>query len=92
MTELCADQGLEALGETNSGVLLSPLTVGLAEVLLIPRSRLLGHTLKDSRFRDFYDLTVLSVLRLGKTVDQDLATTPLRFGDTLLLVPLLFPL
>lgn len=58
--------------------------LGLVEVLLTPRSRLNGRTLQEARFRDRYDVTVLAMLRMGEPVQADLATTPLRFGDTLL--------
>ena len=58
--------------------------VGMVEVLLTPRSTLIGQTLLDTRFRDKYDVTVVSILRLGRPVDTYVSTTPLRFGDTLL--------
>jgi di/tricarboxylate transporter len=58
---------------------------GVVEVLLPPRSTLIGQTLLDTRFRDKYDVTVISILRLGKPVDTYVSTTPLRFGDTLLI-------
>ena len=56
----------------------------LAEVLLTPRSRLIGQTLADVRFRSRYRVNVLSVLRRGAPVEEELATTPLQFADTLL--------
>ena len=56
----------------------------LAEVLLTPRSRLVGQTLVDARFRSRYGVNVLALRRQGAPVDADLATTPLRFADTLL--------
>ena len=56
----------------------------LAEVLLTPRSRLIGQTLVDVRFRSRYRVNVLSVLRRGAPVEEDLASTPLQFADTLL--------
>ncbi|MFP4394406.1 MAG: SLC13 family permease [Anaerolineales bacterium] len=60
--------------------------IGMVELLLPPRSRLLGRTLQDMRFRDRYGLTVLSLRRLGKRLDSDPAATKLRFGDTLLVL------
>ncbi len=60
----------------------SPLR--MAEVLLTPRSRLIGQSLADVRFRDRYGVRVMSIRRLGEPVDVDLAAFPLRFGDTLL--------
>ncbi len=60
--------------------------IGMVELLLPPRSRLLGRTLQEVRFRDRYGLTVLSLRRLGKRLDGDPAATKLRFGDTLLVL------
>ena len=56
----------------------------LAEVLLTPRSRLIGRSLADVSFRSRYGVNVLSLQRQGAPVNDDLATTPLRFADTLL--------
>jgi di/tricarboxylate transporter len=58
--------------------------LGLAEVLLPPRSRLIGQTLQEARFRDKYEVIVLAIMRLDKPLQTDLATTRLHFGDTLL--------
>lgn len=63
---------------------LLPQELGMAEVLLTPRSHLVGQTLRSSRFRDKYHVTVLGIMRLGRPVTGPLATTELRFGDTLL--------
>ena len=56
----------------------------LAEVLLTPRSRLVGQTLVDAKFRSRYGVNVLALRRQGVPVDGDIATIPLRFADTLL--------
>src|SRR5690606_17245044 len=56
----------------------------LAEVLLTPRSRLIGQTIADVRFRSRYSVNVLSLRRQGRAVEGDIATQPLRFADTLL--------
>jgi len=58
--------------------------LGLAEVLLTPESELIGRSLIEANFREHHDLTVLGVLRMGKSLDGDLASTPLAFGDSLL--------
>jgi di/tricarboxylate transporter len=60
----------------------SPLR--MAEVLLTPRSRLIGQTLADVQFRERFGAHVIAVLRLGEIVEEDLATLRFRFGDTLL--------
>lgn len=57
--------------------------VGVAEVLLPPRSRLIGKTLVTSRFGSLYKLTVLGINRPGREEDLSLKDTELQFGDTL---------
>jgi len=80
---LVARMGMHLVGEGLEGDPTAPET-GMAEVLLAPRSRLVGKTLKDIRFRDRYLLGVVGVKRLGELVSGPLADLPLRFGDTLL--------
>ncbi len=59
--------------------------IGLAEVLITPRSALLGQSLVDSLFRDRYGVTVLSIRRQGQGLaGREMSHAPLEFGDTLL--------
>ncbi len=58
--------------------------VGLAEVLLRPRSSLVGKSLVEADFGRRFNLTVLGINRPGLDTLLDLKTTPLRFGDILL--------
>ena len=58
--------------------------LGLAEVLLTPRSRLVGQTIKDAHFRERYGLSVLGILRMGQPMRGDFLATRLDFGDSLL--------
>jgi di/tricarboxylate transporter len=59
--------------------------LGLVEVLLAPRSELIGKTLSEARFRERYGLSVLAVLRQGEPLRKELVETPLAFGDSLLM-------
>jgi di/tricarboxylate transporter len=59
--------------------------LGLVEVLLAPRSELIGKTLSEARFRERYGLSVLAVLRQGEPLNKELVETPLAFGDSLLM-------
>jgi di/tricarboxylate transporter len=61
-----------------------PEGLGLVEVLLTPGSRLLGRTIEESGIREKYRVTVLSIRRMGEPIGEDIGTTSLRFGDTLL--------
>jgi di/tricarboxylate transporter len=58
--------------------------VELFEVMVMRDSNLVGQTLKTLRFRQRYDLTVLAINRHGEHIIATLSSTPLRFGDVLL--------
>ncbi len=58
--------------------------VGVAEVVLPRRSRLVGKTLAEVRFGSVYNLTVLGIERPGTETPLELTTTRLAFGDILL--------
>jgi di/tricarboxylate transporter len=57
----------------------------LVEVLLLPRSPLIGETLARYRFRERYGLQVLAIYRHGETIQRKLSQTPLQVGDVLLI-------
>ena len=73
-------QPAEAQDETS----LITNEVGVAEVLLPPRSSLLGKTVVDVNFGRRYHLTVLAIQRPATHQNLSLKETELRFGDTLL--------
>jgi len=56
----------------------------LSEVVLAPRSDAAGHTLKDLRFREKYNLGVVAIWRGGRSYRTDVGDMPLQFGDALL--------
>jgi len=78
------DLGILPRAHVNDPVISQEM--GMVELLLPPRSQLIGQTLQESRFRDKYNVTVLSVKRLGGTLRDKVAAVPLRFGDTLLVL------
>jgi len=57
---------------------------GIAEIIIPPRSKLIGRSIADCRFGTTYKLTVLALQRPGESGSLAIATTPLEFGDTLL--------
>jgi len=57
---------------------------GIAEIVLPPRSSMLGKSITETRFGSTYHLTVLGINRAGNAESLDIKTTPLEFGDTLL--------
>jgi di/tricarboxylate transporter len=58
--------------------------VGIAEVLLRPRSKLIGKTISELRFSRTYHLTVLALRRPGAENPVSIKHTPIKFGDVLL--------
>ncbi|MEP0902156.1 SLC13 family permease [Nodosilinea sp. FACHB-13] len=56
----------------------------IAEVLILSNSRLVGATLKEMRFRQRYNATVLAIRRGEELVRDRMGKVPLRFGDLLL--------
>ncbi|MEB3263301.1 MAG: SLC13 family permease [Synechococcus sp.] len=70
-----------------AGTLLEPAAPGirLSEVLLPAGSRLAGTTLRDLRFRQRFNATVLAVKRANTTLQDRLGRLALKDGDLLLL-------
>ncbi len=62
-----------------------PSQMALVEVVLTPRSPLLGQTLRDAHFREKHGLNVLAIWRAGRPYRTDHGEMSLMFGDALLL-------
>jgi di/tricarboxylate transporter len=60
--------------------------IGMAELLVPPESRLAGSTVARLRLRDRFGLTVIGLRHGKRTAGDDMLTTTLRSGDTLLVV------
>ncbi len=58
--------------------------IGLAEIMLVPESKLIGKTLREINFQRHYKTTVLAVRHRGQSFADDLGDRPLDFGDALL--------
>lgn len=58
--------------------------IKLAEVLVMPNSKMRGETLKRARFRALYGLIVLAINRQGVTLRTKISQIPLKIGDVLL--------
>ncbi|MGE5943064.1 MAG: SLC13 family permease [Flavobacteriales bacterium] len=75
---------LDVLADTIGDKEIMSKKVLLAELLIMPGSSLINRTLKESRFRQNYDLVVLAVQRFKGAVSQKIGGLHLRVGDTLL--------
>lgn len=75
---------LDVLADTIGDKEILSKKILLAELLIMPGSNLINKTLKESRFRQNYDLVVLAVQRFEGAVSQKIGGLHLRVGDTLL--------
>lgn len=84
--EFCSEARLEPMilrGEYFSD---QAREVGMAEVSLIPESRLLGKSIREVAFRSHYGLNVVGIRRAGEALGGKLVDEALQMGDTLLVV------
>ena len=75
--------GVQIVGADEDAGLINQ-EVGIAEVLLPPRSSLLGKTIVEANFGRRYKLTVLGIFGPSAQEKLDVRSTQLRFGDILL--------
>jgi di/tricarboxylate transporter len=59
--------------------------IGMAEVIIAPRSRVVGQTVKQINFRQKFGLTVIALWRNGRSYRTDVGELSLEFGDALLM-------
>ena len=59
--------------------------IGIAEIVVMPESRLVGLTLRDSQLREQYQINVLGIRRSHAYISDSLPELRLKAGDTLLI-------
>lgn len=64
---------------------LSIREIGIAEVLLMPDSKLINKAVKDSGFRDKYSVNILGIQRKGEYILNDIKDIKMHAGDILLI-------
>jgi di/tricarboxylate transporter len=64
---------------------LQAQNTSLFEIILLPRSPLIGRNLKRLQFREKYGLQVLAINRLGETIHDKISQVILKMGDVLLI-------
>ena len=64
---------------------LSVREIGIAEVLLMPDSKLINKAVKDSGFRDKYSVNILGIQRKGEYILNDIKDIKTHAGDILLI-------
>lgn len=64
---------------------LESASVAVMEVVLSPRSQLIGRTIKETHFRETYGMTLLAIWNGTRVIRTGLSEHKLAFGDALLL-------
>jgi di/tricarboxylate transporter len=64
---------------------LETKTMRLVEAILLPRSPIIGRTLRRLQFRKRYGVQVLAINRYGETLRHKISEIHLRMGDVLLI-------
>jgi di/tricarboxylate transporter len=84
VARLAQEQHVHVLATSVSPGDLITEETGIVELVLTPRSRLIGTSLREARFQDTYQVLALAILRLGAPLDAPTSRVELHFGDTLL--------
>ncbi len=84
---LYRQQGLELVPDLKpEAIRYGAKDMTLAEVVIMPNSRLIGRTLRDVHFRVHYDASVMALQRHGEHLRDELPAVRLRVGDMLLVM------
>ena len=73
-----------APSSTDAGNTLDFYDIGIAEIVLMPTSTIIGRTVKDAGFRDKFNVNVLGIRRKKDYILHDLGKEKLHGGDVLL--------
>ncbi|MDO5091477.1 MAG: SLC13 family permease [Cardiobacteriaceae bacterium] len=84
--KLMQDMALQSLPVDDNQLLRIQQAFGFAEVLVTPRSTLIGKSLQEADFRDRYGLSAIGVRRGDEVLYLDYQNTKLQASDALLLV------
>lgn len=83
---LCQIEGLQPLVLRGEYFSQHARTIGMAEVSLIPDSRLIGKSVREVEFRTHYGLNIVGVRRQGAPMSGCLTDKLLQLSDTLLVI------
>lgn len=79
------DLGL-AIGRESHSAHISPYGLRLLEIVLAPRSKAAGQSLKELDFRRRYGFTAVALRRLERSYRTNVGDLPLQMGDSLLVI------
>ena len=78
------DELLEDDKDEKSETQLEFYDIGMAELVMLPKSRLVGRLIRNTALRAKYHINVLAIRRKGKYIREQLADEVLSAGDVLL--------
>ncbi len=82
--EFAAEYALQVKNEMDVfAEVLSAASAGIAEIVIMPDSSMIGKSIKEAQIRTKYGATVLAVFRAADVIDQKLAEFVMQSGDTL---------
>ncbi|MFQ5546235.1 MAG: SLC13 family permease, partial [Acidiferrobacterales bacterium] len=64
---------------------LSPTYSGISEIVIAPRSSLMGKTMREIKFRQRYSATILAIYRSDAPITEKLSDIRFQAGDALLI-------
>ena len=79
-----ADYGLQTDENLSTQATLDFYHIGMAELVLLPTSRLVNRQLKEGGFRGTYSINVIAIRRKGEYIMESLPDMRLQAGDVLL--------
>lgn len=87
--KMATDYGMKMLGASSTESMTEETTldfydIGIAEIVLMPSSRIVGLTVSQTSFRSKFDVNILGIRRGGEYLLTDLAALKMRSGDVLL--------
>lgn len=86
IADACQELDLQCSGVLKHfSEVLSAAQAGISEVVIPPRSHVIGKSLQDIRMRKSHGASVLAVNRAGQVIRGNLRDLPLQAGDTLVL-------
>lgn len=74
----------ECVLERQDGAKLDFYDIGMAEIVVLPESRLIGTPIRESKLREKYKVNVLGIRRGSEYIYEDLGDMRLHGGDVLL--------
>ncbi|NRA27253.1 MAG: SLC13 family permease [Opitutales bacterium] len=80
-------KGMELFGDDQVGLEEIASDEGqIVEGVIGPKSTIAGQTIREAHFRQCFRMVVVAVHREGRNLREQLDSTPLTFGDTLLMM------